>query len=178
MNVSIPEEPESRLEQYLEAIAENGGGGGGGGGEDEIEFVDLTVTNIGTDTITVTANKTPTEVGTLVSAGKEVIYRLVVAQTVPGFAAGTYLLQTVMAGSTGVIASALATPDGTVTRGYIFGQGINQATGTIYVKNLDAPTVVQTTGTSTTDVMSQKAVTDIIGNVESALNAINNGNGA
>ena len=38
--------------------------------------------------------------------------------------------------------------------------------------------VVQTTGQSTTDVMSQKAVTDIIGNVESALNVINNGNGA
>lgn len=37
--------------------------------------------------------------------------------------------------------------------------------------------VVQTTGTSTTDVMSQKAVTDIIGNVESALNTINNGTG-
>lgn len=37
--------------------------------------------------------------------------------------------------------------------------------------------VVQTTGTSTRDVMSQKAVTDIVGNVESALHAINNGGG-
>lgn len=37
------------------------------------------------------------------------------------------------------------------------------------------PTVVQTTGTSTTDVMSQNAVTQIIGNVASALNVINNG---
>lgn len=36
-------------------------------------------------------------------------------------------------------------------------------------------TVVQTTGQSTTDVMSQKAVTDIIGDVETALNLINNG---
>lgn len=35
--------------------------------------------------------------------------------------------------------------------------------------------VVQTTGQSTEDVMSQKAVTDIIGNVESLLNVINNG---
>ena len=32
MGVSIPEKPESRLEQYLDAIANNGGGGGGGGG--------------------------------------------------------------------------------------------------------------------------------------------------
>jgi len=38
-------------------------------------------------------------------------------------------------------------------------------------------TVVQTTGQSTTDVMSQKAVTDIIGDVETALNIINNGTG-
>lgn len=37
--------------------------------------------------------------------------------------------------------------------------------------------VVQTTGQSTTDVMSQKAVTDIVGNVETALNTINNGTG-
>lgn len=35
--------------------------------------------------------------------------------------------------------------------------------------------VVQTTGQSVTDVMSQKAVTDIIGDVESLLNIINNG---
>lgn len=40
------------------------------------------------------------------------------------------------------------------------------------------PTVVQTTGQSTTDVMSQKAVTDIIGDIESALHAINNGGNA
>lgn len=37
------------------------------------------------------------------------------------------------------------------------------------------PTVVQTTGESTTSVMSQKAVTDILGDIESTLHAINNG---
>lgn len=40
-----------------------------------------------------------------------------------------------------------------------------------------APTVVQTTGTSTTSVMSQKAITDILGDVESQLSAINIGGG-
>lgn len=40
------------------------------------------------------------------------------------------------------------------------------------------PTVVQTTGQSTTDVMSQKAITDIIGNVETILQTLNNGGGA
>ena len=39
------------------------------------------------------------------------------------------------------------------------------------------PTVVQTTGQSTTDVMSQKAVTDIIGNVETLLHTLNSGSG-
>lgn len=41
-----------------------------------------------------------------------------------------------------------------------------------------APTVVQITGSSTTNVMSQKAVTDIIGDVESALHTVNNGGSA
>ena len=36
-------------------------------------------------------------------------------------------------------------------------------------------TVVQTTGQSTTSVMSQKAVTDLVGDVEAALDIINNG---
>ena len=168
-------------DRWYERKALGGGGGGGtsytaGYGIDidddtisidtttihSVEYVDLTVTNITSSEITVTPSKTPTEVNTWVSAGKEVVYRLTIAETVPGFAAGTYLLQTVMAGSTGVIASSIATPDTISTRGYIFGQGINQATGTIYVKNLDVPAVVQTTGTSTTDVMSQKAVTDAL----------------
>lgn len=40
------------------------------------------------------------------------------------------------------------------------------------------PTVVQTTGQSTADVMSQKAVTDIIGDVETILQTLNSGTGA
>lgn len=59
---------------------------------------------------------------------------------------------------------------------------VNYNTGVV-VSNIDnahllsSKNVVQTTGTSTTDVMSQKAVTDIIGNIESALHVINNGGG-
>ena len=48
-------------------------------------------------------------------------------------------------------------------------------TGTFTYIGTAGPSVVQTTGQSTTDVMSQKAVTDIIGDIESALHAINNG---
>ena len=43
------------------------------------------------------------------------------------------------------------------------------------IDDLVIPSVVQTTGQSETDVMSQKAITDILGNIESALNIINNG---
>lgn len=40
------------------------------------------------------------------------------------------------------------------------------------------PAVVQNTGQSTTDVMSQKAVTDIIGDIETILQTLNSGTGA
>lgn len=50
--------------------------------------------------------------------------------------------------------------------------------GTWAVVSGSGPTVVQTTGQSTTDVMSQKAVTDIIGNVETILQTLNSGGGA
>lgn len=97
MDVTIPEKPESREEQYLNAIAEGGGGGGGG----TSDFNELT--------------NRPKYNGTA------------------------------MTGDTNIPL---------------------------------APTVVQTTGSSTTNVMSQKAVTDIIGDVESALYAVNNGGSA
>ena len=54
---------------------------------------------------------------------------------------------------------------------YTAGDGIVIDDGEIAVD------LVQTTGNSTKKVMSQKAVTDIIGDVETALNAINNGTG-
>lgn len=47
-----------------------------------------------------------------------------------------------------------------------------QGTHTATVNDGDSVEVVQSTGTSTTAVMSQKAVTDIIGNIEQLLNSI------
>lgn len=46
------------------------------------------------------------------------------------------------------------------------------ATDTLLDNKVSKSDVVQSTGTSTTAVMSQKAVTDIIGNVEQLLNSI------
>lgn len=55
---------------------------------------------------------------------------------------------------------------------YVMGQGASTLTISA------TSNVVQTTGQSTTDVMSQKAVTDIIGNVETILQTLNSGTGA
>ena len=53
----------------------------------------------------------------------------------------------------------------------------NISRNTVYISNVelqkvDKTDIVQSTGTSTTAVMSQKAVTDIIGNIEQLLNSI------
>ena len=50
-------------------------------------------------------------------------------------------------------------------------------TDTELAEKTDLPTVVQTVGTSTTDVMSQKAVTELVGDIETILTAINTGAG-
>lgn len=47
-----------------------------------------------------------------------------------------------------------------------------QATDTLLTEKVSKSDIVQSTGTSTTAVMSQKAVTDIIGNIERLLNSI------
>ena len=52
------------------------------------------------------------------------------------------------------------------------------STGVSDWKQISNITPVQTTGQSTTDGMSQKAVTDIIGNVETILRTLNSGTGA
>ena len=52
------------------------------------------------------------------------------------------------------------------------------STGVSDWKQISNITPVQTTGQSTTDVMSQKAVTDIIGDVETILRTLNSGTGA
>lgn len=46
------------------------------------------------------------------------------------------------------------------------------ATDTLLAEKVDKSDIVQSTGTSTTAVMSQKAVSDLIGNVEQLLKAI------
>lgn len=47
--------------------------------------------------------------------------------------------------------------------------------GSVFQHTDKTPTIAQATGQSTTSVMSQKAITDIIGDLETALQTINNG---
>lgn len=172
-DVVIPEAPESRTEQYLAYIAENGGGGGGttytagdgitiAHGEISVtapnEYVELTPTGVGTGTITVATSKTPSEVKALLDAGKDVVYRIVIPQQVGTFSAGTYLLRTVASMSTAVAACATF-GNGSFIQEFIFLQESNTNTGTIYVIDLATKAYVDT----------------LVGNIESALNAINNG---
>lgn len=100
MDVTIPEKPESRLEQYLDAIAE-GGGGGGGGSYTAGEGIDIANNTISVDT-------------------------------------------------------------GTIQEKLTAGTGIDITDNTISATGGGGPTVVQTTGTSQTDVMSQNAVTSMV----------------
>lgn len=122
------------------------------------EYVELTPTGVGTGTITVATSKTPSEVKALLDAGKDVVYRIVIPQQVGTFSAGTYLLRTVASMSTAVAACATF-GNGSFIQEFIFLQESNTNTGTIYVIDLATKAYVDT----------------LVGNIESALNAINNG---
>lgn len=174
--VVLPEKPESRKEQYLAYIAENGGGGGGGTNN----FNQLTNRPKYNGT-TMTGNTNIPEVPTVNDA------TLTITQN--GVTAGTFtsndaddttiaLTDTTYSNFTGTDgtsagAAGLVPAPATTDAGKFL-----KADGTWDTAGGSGPTVVQTTGTSTTDVMSQKAVTDIIGDVETALSQINNGTGA
>lgn len=115
--------------QWYEKTATGGGGGAG------VAYVDLTPTNITSSTITVTSSKTPTEVKAMVDAGTPVIYRLVITESVGGFVAGSYLLQTVMSSDVGIMASAIAM-NGQYPQSYVYVHHANVASGTIYISTI------------------------------------------
>lgn len=58
MDVTIPEKPEGRLEQYLNAIAENGGGGGGGGSYSAGDGITIANNKISVDLVQTTGTDT------------------------------------------------------------------------------------------------------------------------
>ena len=157
-DVTIPEEPESRVEQYLAYIAENGGGGGGG----TSDFDQLTNRPKYNGT-TMTGSTNIPEVKTY-TAGANVT----ISGSTISAADTTYSNFTGTDGTAAGVAGLVPAPATTDAGKFLKADG---AWGVVP----SGPTVVQVTGSSTTDVMSQKAVTDIIGDIASALNAINNG---
>ena len=197
-DVPIPEEPRSRLEQYLNAIAENGGGGGGGTnnfnqltnrpkynsttmtGNTNIPKVPTKTSELsndsnfvasgslatvattgaysdlsGTPTIpvvnnaTLTVTQNGTSVGTF-TANSSTDTTIAVTDT-------TYSNFTGTDGSSAGAAGLVPAPATTDAGKFLKADGTWDTAG-----GGSGPTVVQTTGTSTTDVMSQNAVTSMV----------------
>lgn len=124
MDVTIPEQPESREEQYLNAIAEGGGGGGGTSNFNELS------NRPKYDNAEMTGSTSIPKVVNTAFTGTD------------GTAAGT----------AGLVPAPATTDAGKFLK----------ADGTWDTAGGGGPTVVQTTGTSTTNVMSQDAVTKMV----------------
>ena len=73
----------------------------------EAMYVDLTITEFGETTVGATANKTVAEVANAVSAGRVVLYRVLLPQSIPslGLNAGTYLFRPDYVSEVGIIAT-------------------------------------------------------------------------
>lgn len=157
-DVVLPEKPLSRKEQYLAYIAENGGGGGGGTNNfnqltnrPKYNGVKMTGdTNI-PEVKTYTAGTNISISGTTISATDTTYSNFV----------GTDGTAT---GAAGLVPAPATTDAGKFLK----------ADGTWATAGGGGPTVVQTTGTSTTDVMSQNAVTVALNAKQDATTISNN----
>lgn len=112
--------------------------GAGGGGTTEIEYVNCTLTGATATGFTLSADKTATQVKSLVESGKEVIYRFVNTTAVGDMLAGTYEFSVLFAGST-------STAD--VVTGYGITLIGNTGVQGVYVFTHNSSTVTVTAGT-------------------------------
>lgn len=251
MDVTIPEKPESRLEQYLDAIAEGGGGGGGGTsdfnelenrpkyngtamtGETDIPIAPTVVQTTGTSTTDVMSQNATTSMvfgdpgtNTRIRIGANAVVDnlrgVSIGEYSNGYGGsvsigtsagwggsgvnrhrtciGHYAGQRPSSGEQGSIslgAYSKASVTGEMNIGstdtsygynntnYRLLTGVHDpvdahdaATKGYVDANAGGPTVVQATGTSTTDVMSQNAITGMVFIDPSTCNTIRMGNGA
>lgn len=164
MDVAIPDKPESRLEQYLEAIAENGGGGGGGGTTNFNQLTNRPKYNGAamTGDTNIPQVKTYTAGSNITINGNNEI----------SATDTTYSAFTGTDGSAAGTAGLVPAPATTDVDKFLKSDGTWDTAGGSSV------TVVQSTGTSQTDVMSQNAVTSMVYNDPSAKTQIKIGNGA
>lgn len=191
-DVELPAEPKSREEQYLAYIAENGGGGGGGGTSNFNQLSNRPKYNGTTMTgnTNIPEVKTYTAGSNITISGNEIsatdtTYSAGTGLDLTGTSFSVDYTDTqakLTAGSnitidanneisaTDTTYSAFTGTDGTAagTAGLVPAPATTdagkflKADGTWDTAGGSSVTVVQTTGTSTTDVMSQKAVTDIV----------------
>ena len=186
-SVELPEVPESRTEQYLAYIAENGGGGGGGTnnfnqltnrpkyngttmtGSTNIPEVKsysagtglkLTGTAFSVDTTTIQPKLT---------AGSNVT----ISDNTISATDTTYSNFTGTDGTSAGVAGLVPAPATTDAGKFLKADGTWDTAG-----GGSGPTVVQSTGTSTTDVMSQNATTSMVFADPSTKNRIQIGSSA
>ena len=197
-DVPIPEEPRSRLEQYLNAIAENGGGGGGGTNNFN-QLTNRPKYNSTTMTGNTNIPKVPTKTSELsndsnfVASGSlatvattgaysdlsgtptiPVVNNATLTVTQNGTSVGTFTANSstdTTIAVTDTTYSAFTGTDGTAagTAGLVPAPATTDAGKFLKADGTwdtagggSGPTVVQTTGTSTTDVMSQNATTSMV----------------
>ena len=171
-DVTIPEKPESRIEQYLEAIAENGGGGGGGGTSNFNQLTNRPKYN----GVTMTGSTNIPQVKTYTAgSGVDITGNAISVDTTtiqPKLTAGSNIsIADNTISATDTTYSAFTGTDGTAagTAGLVPAPATADAGKFLKADGTWAtagggsgPTVVQTTGTSTTDVMSQNATTSMV----------------
>lgn len=161
-----------------------------------VEYV--TFTSIDPATMTATPSKTPAEVKAMIDAGKTVYYKLAIPQRLsPVIAAGTYLFAPQFIGDLNgsdwnrLVATLFSVNGGDTVLMGAYVQDSNSSTGTIGMMQLTTSAYVNdaidsvagdlTTLTTTDKTSLVAAVNELnteIGDIEAALNAINNGGNA
>lgn len=142
----------------------------GGGGD--VEYVDLTLTGTSPQGLTVTASKYMDEVLELAEDDKRVIFRITLPSGTGYPTSGTYELPMFNYEDNEKMLAMTVVALGDTLYSIIFGYDLSGIVGDhtnagiiaidVVPTGGSGPTVVQTTGTSTTDVMSQDATTKMI----------------
>lgn len=153
---NLTTEDKTNLVAAINEAVENGG----------VEYVNLTITGTSGSAFTTIADKSITEVTALANDDKKVIFKLEYTTTGTPINPGTYEFPLALTATGAVVGSAAGFMGDTPAVFRYIQDGVDGYSGTIDIlesaTESDIPTVVQSTGTSTIDVMSQNATTSMV----------------